>query len=63
MHDYWNLFCYRTLHVWGRFTVTDQESSTVYTAIGICHADYADSLLARSEWKEFHPDLASSQSA
>jgi len=23
---------------------------TVYTAIGICHANYVDCLLARSEW-------------
>ena len=24
--------------------------STVYTAVGICHASYVDCLLARSEW-------------
>jgi hypothetical protein len=32
-----NLFWYRTLHVSDRFTVHHQESSTVYTAIGMCH--------------------------
>ena len=31
------LFWYRTLHVSDRFTVHHQESSTVYTAIRICH--------------------------
>jgi len=30
---FWN----RTLHVSYRFSVHHQESSTVYTAIGICH--------------------------
>ena len=29
-------------------TVHHQESSTVYTAIGICHTGYADCLLAGS---------------
>ena len=48
----------RTLHVSDRFTVHHQESSTVYTAIGVCHTGYADCLLARSGC---HPDLASSQ--
>ena len=50
MHYFSNLFWYRTLHVLDRFTVHHQESSTVYTAIGICHTDYADCLLARSGW-------------
>ena len=36
-----NLFWYRILHVADRYIVHYQESSTVYTAIGIC-------LLARS---------------
>jgi hypothetical protein len=39
MHYFSNLFWYRTLHVSDRFTVHHQESSTVYTAIGVCHAD------------------------
>jgi hypothetical protein len=42
---FWN----RTLHVSDRFCVHHQESSTVYTAIGICHTGYADYLLAGSE--------------
>jgi len=45
-----NLFWYRTVHVLDRFTVHHQESSTVYTAIGIYHTDYADCLLAGSGW-------------
>ena len=45
-----NLFWYRTLHALDRFTVHHQESSTVYTAIGIYHTNYADCLLARSGW-------------
>jgi hypothetical protein len=48
MHYFSNLFWYRTLHVSERVTVHHQESSTVYTAIGICHTGYADWLLARS---------------
>ena len=39
-----NIFWYRTLHVSDRFSVHHQESSTVYTAIGMCHTDYADCL-------------------
>jgi len=31
------------------FYVHHQESSTVYTAIGICHTGYADCLLASSQ--------------
>jgi len=50
MHYFSNLFWYRTLHVSDRLTVHHQESSTVYTAIGICHTGYADCLLARSGW-------------
>jgi hypothetical protein len=41
---FWN----RTLHVSDRFSVQYQDSSTVYTAIGICHTGYADCLLASS---------------
>ena len=36
-----NLFGNRTLHVSKRFTVHHQESSTVYTATGVCHIGYA----------------------
>jgi hypothetical protein len=43
-----NLFWNRTLHVSDRFPAHHQESSTVYTAIGICHTGYADSLLVGS---------------
>ena len=43
---FWNI----TLHVSDRFFVHHQESSTVYTAIGICHTRYADCLLAESGW-------------
>jgi len=43
---FWN----RTLHVSDRFIVHRQESSAVYTAIGICHTGYAKCLLARSGW-------------
>jgi len=50
MHYFSNLFWYRTLHVSDRFTVHHQESSTVYTARGICRTGYADCLLARSGW-------------
>jgi len=42
-----NLFWYRTLHVSDRFTVPHQESSTVYTEIGIFRTGYGDCLLAR----------------
>ena len=35
------LFCNRILHVSDRFTVHHQESTTVYTAVDICHASYA----------------------
>jgi hypothetical protein len=43
-----NLFWNRTPHVSNRFSVHHQESSTVHTAIGICHTGYADCLLAGS---------------
>jgi len=33
------------MHVSDRFPVYYQESSTVYTAIGVCHTGYADYLL------------------
>jgi hypothetical protein len=39
---------YRTLHVSDSFSVHHQESSTVHTAIGICHIGFADCLLASS---------------
>ena len=42
-------FCNRTVHFSDRFSVHHQESSTVYTAIGICHTGYADCLLASSQ--------------
>jgi hypothetical protein len=48
-HYFSNLFWYRTLHVSDRFTVHHQEPNIVYTAIGICHTGYADSLLAESQ--------------
>ena len=48
IHYFKNLFWYRTLQVSDRFTVYHQESSTVYTAIGICDTGYADCLLAQS---------------
>ena len=41
---FWN----KTLHVSDSISVHHQESSTVHTAIGICHKGYADSLLAGS---------------
>ena len=50
MHYFSNLFWYWTLHVSYRFIVHHQESSTVYTAIGIFHRGYVDCLLAGSEW-------------
>jgi thiaminase len=42
---FWN----RTLHVSESFFVNQQESSTVYTAIGVCHTGYDDCLLASSQ--------------
>ena len=60
MHYFSNLFWYKTLHVSDRFTVHHQESSTVCTAIGICHRGYADCLLVRSGWNILI-SLASSQ--
>jgi len=42
---FWN----RILHVSDRFSVHHQESSTAYTARGICHVGYADCLLASSQ--------------
>ena len=41
-------FLNRTPHVSDRFSFHHQESSTVYTAIGICRTGYADCLLAGS---------------
>jgi hypothetical protein len=40
----------RTLHVSDSLYVHHQESSTVHTAIGICHTGYADCLLAEHEF-------------
>jgi hypothetical protein len=37
MHYFTNLFWFRTPRVSDRFTVHHQESSTVHTAVGICH--------------------------
>jgi hypothetical protein len=49
-NDFSNSFWCRTLHVSDRFAV-HQESSTVYTAIGICHTGYADCLRnSASRW-------------
>jgi hypothetical protein len=42
MRYFSNLFWYRTVRVLDRFTVHYQESSTVYTAICICHTGCAD---------------------
>ena len=53
---FWN----RAPHVSDRFSVHYQESSTVHTAIGVCHTGYADCLLAGSERNIMIP-LASSQ--
>ena len=53
---FWN----RNLHVSDRFSVHHQETSTVYTAIGIRHTGFADCLLAGSRWNILIP-LASSQ--
>jgi len=43
------------------FSVHHQESSTVHTAIGICHTGYADCLLAGSGWSSSLIPLASNQ--
>jgi hypothetical protein len=53
-------FSNRILHVSESFSVHHQESSTVHTAIDICHTGYADCLLAVSGWNILIP-LASSQ--
>jgi len=50
----------RTLHVSDSFSVHHQESSTVHTAVGICHTGYGDCLLAGSRWNILIP-LASTQ--
>jgi len=39
IHYFTNLFWYRILHVSDTFTVHQQESSTVYTAIGRGHSE------------------------
>jgi hypothetical protein len=44
------LIWYINLHVSDRFTVHHQESSTVYTATGICHTGFAVCVLAESRW-------------
>ena len=48
MYYFSNLFWNRVLHVSDRFTVHHQESSTVYTAIGVCRTGDVDSMLAGS---------------
>jgi len=45
-----NLFWNRSLHVSDSFSVNHQESSTVHTAIGVCHTGFADCLLAGTSW-------------
>jgi len=50
MYYFSNWFWYRTVHVSGRFIVHHQESSTVYTAIGICHTGYAVYTVLDSWW-------------
>jgi hypothetical protein len=47
-----NLFWNSTVHASDSFSVHHQESSTVHTAIGICHTGYADCLL--EQHVEFH---------
>ena len=45
MHYYLKFIIYfwiKTLHVLDSFSVHHQESSTVHTAIGICHTGGAD---------------------
>ena len=42
MHYFSDLFWYRNLHISDRFTVHNQESSTMYTATGICHDKYLE---------------------
>jgi hypothetical protein len=56
----WN----RTLHVSDKFSVHHQESSTAYTATGMCHTGFADCLLAGAGWHkmEGHPHPTSKQS-
>jgi hypothetical protein len=44
------IFGNKTLHVSDRISVHHQETSTVYTAICICHTGFADFLLAGSGW-------------
>jgi len=46
---FWN----RTLHVSVRFFAHHQESSTVYTAMGVCHRGYADCLLASNQPNQY----------
>jgi len=41
-----NYFWNRTLHVSDNFSAHHQESSTLHTAVGVCHTSYADSLRA-----------------
>jgi hypothetical protein len=52
---FWN----RTVHVSESLSVQHHESSTVHTAIGICHTGYVDCLLAGSGWIRMDPDPAS----
>jgi len=43
-----NFFWNRNVHVLDSFSVHHQDSSTVYTTIGICHTGCDDCLLASS---------------
>jgi hypothetical protein len=53
---FWN----RPLHISDSFSVHHQESSTVHTAVGVCHTGFPDCLLAGSGCSVLIP-LASSQ--
>jgi hypothetical protein len=49
MHSFSKFFWNITLHASDSFSVHNQESSTVHTALGICYTGYADCLLASSQ--------------
>jgi len=53
---FWN----KTLHVSDSSSVHHQKSSTVQTAIGICHTSYADCLLASSRHTSYADCLLAS---
>ena len=49
MHQFLIIYFWNgTLHVSDSLCVRHQESSTVHTAVGICHTSFADCLLAGS---------------